>query len=1012
MKNNLEYRGVIRLCLLYICFLVPPPYFAHFPHGHCFKTSPNLLLPQQQQISGTVTDNYGPMSGVHVLIKGTNTGTFTNPQGEYFLLVNNNDILVFSYLGYHSRELPVLGRTTMEVEMKSEVTELQEVEVNAGYYTVKERERTGSIARVTAKEIELQPIVSPLEALQGRMAGVEVVQPNGVPGSAPRVRIRGQNSLRNGSEDNGNLPLYIVDGVPINAAPIHSYSGLTNSTGLDPLNTLNLANIESIEVLKDADATAIYGSRGANGVILISTKTGRGSEGKTQVDVRLYSGLSRASNRLDLLDTEQYLSLRMEAFENDNVAPTTFNAVDLVVWDQDRYTDWQKELYGGTATVTDLNIGVSGGNKNTSFGFGGSYHTEGTVFPGGSKYNKVTANFNLDHYSRDARFRLNLTVNYGLDDNRLFNGSSFVAQALSLPPNAPALFNDDGSLNWEGSTWTNPLGILKMDSRAQANNLISNVGMSYKIGKAITLRTNMGYTFLDSGEKLRRPISAYDPANWDRATHSSLHSLTNRKSWIIEPQIIYHGSNQLGNLDALLGTTFQPNNDNIIRMTGTGYSNEHLIGNLAAADAVTVGTNENALYRYNAIFGRIGYNWKRKYFINLTGRRDGSSRFGKDKRFANFGAIGAAWIFSKNNQLDKDRSFLSFGKFRASYGLTGSDQIGNYRYLDAYEVTPGPGGLYPTQLTNPDYSWESNKKLEAAVELGFFKDMINFGVSWYRNRSSNQLVGYQLPSITGFTTVQANLPATVQNKGLEIEASTLNFNTKYFRWRTSFNISYPNNELVDYPDLEQSSYANLYRIGHPLNIALLYNYDGIDPETGLYRVVDVNEDGRLDYADRTIILDQNRKYFGGVQNEFNYKGLSLNFLLEFVNQDGIRQPSTPPGRNNNIPQGLNNVWRAERQQTNVQIASQAFPAYIAYLNMQNSDFNYVDASFIRLKTLSMGYALPSSILQGAHVSACQIYVHAQNLFTITGYKGLDPQRPGSTQLPALRSITLGVQLQF
>ncbi|MDX1766494.1 MAG: TonB-dependent receptor plug domain-containing protein, partial [Arenibacter troitsensis] len=294
MKNNLEYRGVIRLCLLYICFLVPPPYFAHFPHGHCFNSFSNLDTQQQYQISGTVTDSYGPMPGVHVLIKGSNTGTFTDANGEYSLLVNNKDTLVFSYLGYHSRELPVLGRTTLDVDMQSEVTELQEVEVNAGYYTVKEKERTGSISRVAAKEIELQPIVSPIEALQGRMAGVEVVQSNGVPGTAPRIRIRGQNSLRNGSEDNGNLPLYIVDGVPINAAPIHSYSGLTNSTGLDPLNTLNLANIESIEVLKDADATAIYGSRGANGVILISTKTGRGSEGKTQVDVRLYSGLSRA----------------------------------------------------------------------------------------------------------------------------------------------------------------------------------------------------------------------------------------------------------------------------------------------------------------------------------------------------------------------------------------------------------------------------------------------------------------------------------------------------------------------------------------------------------------------------------------------------------------------------------------------------------------------------------------------------------------------------------------------
>ena len=276
MKNNLEYRSVIRLCLLYICFLVTPPYFAHFPHGHCLNSFSNLTIQQQYQISGTVTDSYGPMPGVHVLIKGTNIGTLTDNEGEYFLLVSNKDILVFSYLGFHTRELSVMGRTNLDVEMQSEVTELQEVEVNAGYYTVKEKERTGSISRVTAAEIELQPIVSPLEALQGRMAGVEVVQQNGVPGSAPIIRIRGQNSLRR----EGNYPLYIIDGVPIISTPITGGSNMY-SDGIDPLSTLNLSNIQSIEVLKDADATAIYGSRGANGVVLITTKKGTGYDKKT-----------------------------------------------------------------------------------------------------------------------------------------------------------------------------------------------------------------------------------------------------------------------------------------------------------------------------------------------------------------------------------------------------------------------------------------------------------------------------------------------------------------------------------------------------------------------------------------------------------------------------------------------------------------------------------------------------------------------------------------------------------
>src|SRR5690606_10523724 len=285
-----------------------------------------------------------------------------------------------------------------------------------------------------------------------------------------------------------------------------------------------------------------------------------------------------------------------------------------------------------------------------------------------------------------------------------------------------------------------------------------------------------------------------------------------------------------------------------------------------AAESMDNGTSQNTAYKYNAVFARLGYNWNRKYYINLTGRRDGSSRFGSGNRFANFGAIGAAWIFSEGAFVKKHLSFLSFGKLRSSYGTTGNDQIPDYGYLDAYEATRGPGGLYPTQLYNPNFSWEINKKLETAIELGFLRDRINLGVSWYRNRSSNQLVGYPLPGITGHASVQANLPATVQNSGWEVELSTLNITSENFKWQTSFNITFPKNELLNYPNIDQSSYANVYRVGRPLNIDLLYQYEGIDPDTGLYSIADLNDDGRFDYDDRIIIKDQGRKFFGGINN--------------------------------------------------------------------------------------------------------------------------------------------------
>jgi TonB-linked SusC/RagA family outer membrane protein len=951
------------------------------------------------------------MSGVHIKIKGSNTGTFSDQQGEYSLTVNNKATLIFSYLGYHSRELPILGRTTLDVQMQSEVTELQEVEINAGYYTVKEKERTGSISRVTAKEIELQPIVSPLEALQGRMAGVEVVQ-SAIPGTATSIRIRGQNSLRNALDDNGNRPLYIIDGLPINSSPIYSFSGLTSLTGVDPLNTLNLSNIESIEILKDADATAIYGSRGANGVILITTKGGKNYEKRTDMEVRLYSGIGKVSNTMDLLNTEQYLALRREAFDNDGVTPTEVNARDLLLWNQDRYTDWQKELFGGTAVVTNLNLAVSGSAENTSFRLGGSYHKAGNVFPGDFDYNKLTVGLNLDHRSKNDKFRMNLSLNYGIDNNDLFNSTNYVDLALSLAPNAPALYTQDGQLNWENSTWTNPLATLNNSSSAKANNLVSNLGLTYQLVSGLLLKANMGYTSLESEEKVKTPIRSYDPALWDRISHRSLHSYTKRNSWILEPQLVYNLNLGKAKLDALVGVTFQQSNDNDLRIIGTGYADEQFIGNLAATDRVTVTSNQHLTYKYNALFARIGFNWNARYFINLTGRRDGSSRFGADKRFANFGAIGGAWIFSEENFIKNTLPFLSFGKFRGSYGITGSDQIGDYGYLDTYEATPGPGGLYPTGLSNPDYSWESNRKLEAAMELGLFRDRVNLGVSWYRNRSSNQLVGYPLPSTTGFSLVQANLPATVQNTGWEFEWSSLNVRSDHFNWRTSLNLTIPNNKLLDFPDLEQTSYRNLYRVGKPLNIALLYQYDGIDPETGFQRVLDVNQDGRYDYDDRIIVTNLGREYYGGINNEFTIKNFSLTFLWEFVKQDGYLPTSSAPGRFGNSPKDYSKVQNGTIENSDLPIASQSITAFRAYRNAQSSNFGIGDASFVRLKTLAFSYDLPKALFHNNAARACKIFLHAQNLFTITDYKGLDPQFPGARILPAIRNLSCGVQFNF
>lgn len=972
------------------------------------NSSPEFSIPvQQQEVRGVVTDQNGlPLSGVTVRIKNSNRGTVTDLNGQFHLEVGFGNTLIISYLGYKKLEVQVDGRRELDIQLTEDITSLNAVEINTGYYSTTRRESTGNISRVTAEEIEQQPVISPLQALQGRMAGVEILPNGNQPGMASTIRIRGRNSLR----EDGNFPLYIIDGVPINSTPVNSNSLLGNpGPGVDPLNSLNLSNIESIEVLKDADATAIYGSRGANGVVLITTRRGR--PGKTGLEAQVYTGASTVPNRLDLLNTQQYLELRRRAFENDGVEPTAENAFDLVLWDQDRYTDWQDFFFGGTSNVTNANVTSSGGNEKTYFRLGGSYHKQGSVYRGDLDYRKVTANLNLNHTSEDNKLSLDLAVNYGVDSNNLVGNVDLSSSAFYLPPNAPSVFSEDGGLNWEDWEevgWGNPLEGLYNTSNTQANTLISGLGISYALLKGLSVRTSVGYNYSNSRELMKRPLRSYSPSGWPDSDHASSHLETYRNSWIVEPQLIYDTRIGKGNLDALLGGTFQESEYDRLGFQGEGYVSEDLIGNLDSAERIVNATSHNTDYRYNAIFGRLGYNWDEKYFLNLTGRRDGSSRFGSGNQLANFWAMGGAWIFSEES-LFNGNSFLSFGKFRVSYGTTGNDQIGDYGYLDSYEATPGPGGLYPTQLANPDYSWEENKKLEGAVELGFFKDRVNLGISWYRNRSSSQLVGYALPSITGFTSVQTNLPATVENTGVEVEVSTMNFQTDNFRWQTFFNISFPKNELIEYPDIEQSSYANMYKVGHPLNISMLYQYAGIDPETGFYSIEDINEDGRFDYEDRVVIQDRGREFFGGMNNSISYKNISLQFLWEFVKQEGtLNLFETGAMGNQRV-----DVMQALEGSSHFQQVSQSPQASIAYSRVLNTTLPVVDASFLRLKTISLGYSLPSSLLRSMGLRNGKIFLNGQNLYTLTSYEGLDPEMPyGGKSFGGYRTITGGLQLQF
>ncbi|MHA7830184.1 MAG: SusC/RagA family TonB-linked outer membrane protein [Flagellimonas sp.] len=974
-----------------------------------------VLEPPQATVIGTVTDTSGkPLAGVNLVVESKNIGTISGLDGSFSINADPNDVLIFSMVGFRTLSVPIARREEVFVSLEENVTQLGEVVLNAGYYTVSERERTGSIEKVTSLEIEKQPISNPLAALQGRMAGVEIEQTSGLPGANFNIRIRGRNSIRS----DGNEPLYIVDGVPYASSSIGEgqASLVLRGGAISPLNNISPSDISGIEVLKDADATAIYGSRGANGVVLITTKKGSGDG--TRVELDLLTGMGRVSRNIDLLGTADYLAMRREGYANDGVTQYPANAYDVNgTWDQNKETDWQKLFFGKTSYLTNVQGSISGGDSRTQFLLNGNYHGQTSVFPGDYRNDKISVLANVGHRSKDRRFSVQLSTSYIANGNNLPGDGSLVTKAFALAPNAPRLYNEDGSLNWENSTWTNPLADFEKKYESKASTLIGNAVLGYKILESLEFKANLGYTENHLTEINTTPSTIYDPAYEAGPQFSSLlHNRGKRTSWILEPQLDYGASFGILSVKALVGLTFQEQKSERLSQLATGFTSNRLIENLSAASDFRIYSDIDQQYRYQAVYGRVNLGLKERYFFNLTGRRDGSSRFGTERRFADFAAIGAAWIFSEEAFVQSGLPLLSFGKIRTSYGTSGSDQIGDYQYLDTYslesQMYEGVNGLSPTRLFNPDYSWEKNKKLEFAIDIGFFGDRIFMSGSHYRNRSTNQLVGIPLPATTGFASINGNLPATVENTGWEFALNTVNIQTDRFRWDMSLNLTLPKNRLVAFPGLEESTYANQLVIGESLDITKRYQFDGVDPETGLYRFKDLNGDGEVTAADDRMVMDYNPKYYGGWANQISWGRLDMEVLFQFTKQIGANfwSRGTFPGRMANQHVEVLDRWQQSGDIAPFQRYSVTDPVvYAAFQRYAQSDAVATDASFVRLKNLSISYRVLDKSEKGM---GCRLFVRGQNLFTWTDYLGLDPETANLLAIPSLRMVSIGTHLTF
>ncbi|WP_214228828.1 SusC/RagA family TonB-linked outer membrane protein [Pedobacter sp. B4-66] len=967
------------------------------------------------KLSGTVFNHFHqPLVGVTIKIKNSNIITTTNTNGTFNLISSiKQGVLQFSFLGYKTSEINFTGNTpNLMVSLEEDQNDLNEVVV-IGYGQTTKKLNTGSVSSISAKEIEHQPVTNVLSALSGRMPGVFVQTTNGLPGGNINIQIRGKGSI-----GAGTTPLYIIDGVPYDGAaplPVNDFTVVNNIAGASsPLNNLNPADIASVTVLKDADATAIYGSRGANGVILIQTKQAKA--GDTKIEVNIEQGISKISNRPDLLKLKDYLALRREAFANDNLLPSSDPlsvnyAPDLTVWSQNQDTDWVDYLFGNTASSRDLQARIAGGKGNTTFSVNGNYRNEDTVLPGENNYTRGGLSFQLQHRSENNKLSVSissqLTHQYN-DLSNLTNSASYL-----LVPNY-SLYLADGTFNWYAGT--NPAAEIYARSKTNADNTITSLNLSYNILPELNIKIDGGHTSTTYNQQLIFPNRALAPGNINYAQYGN----NSLQSIIFEPQVNYQLTFNKARLSFLAGATFQKRTNDLLQIQASNFKLESLMENLSSAGTIDYRSTNYTQYKYASLFGRLTYNLDDSYILNGTIRRDGSSRFGPGNRYGSFGAVGATWIFSNMGFVKNNLGFLSYGKLRASYGTTGNDQIGDYQYLSTYSslgsnIYHDVATMQPSRISNDNFHWETTRKTDLALELGFLKNRITLSADYYISKSKDQLVYYNIPQITGFSSYQANLPAVIRNSGWELAAMADILKKQDLSWTSSFNITFPKNKLQSFKDFKNSGYDAEYELGYDITRIYGYQFLGNDPVTGKPQYAGENGEAAESPYFNFTLGKLTPDYYGGFSNTFNYKNIELNVFAQFVKQvtrgHGLyTYPGTGAINNYNI---VKNRWSPDRRDASFPKASTI--AYDVYY--PSSSLNVFNTSYLRLKNVSVSYVLSEKLTENIKVKNIRIYLQGQNLWTLwdKGTAVLDPESGAlssgaARNLPPLKSFVFGLQL--
>lgn len=979
---------------------------------------------QVTYVNGTVKDEKGvSLSGV--VVKEMREGgevTSTNLKGDFILKVSSkNAIIRFSYVGYKAVEMSVSDiKYPFDLRLVPQLNDLDEIQVTA-YGNTTKRFNTGNITTITAKDIEKNPVNNVLEALQGKVPGLFIQQATGQPGGAFSMRLRSASNFNTGSAE----PLVIVDGVryPSGTLPINTNSQYDTGSflqGGSGLNYINPNDIERIDVLKDIDATAIYGSSGAYGVILITTK--KAKTASTMISANLYSGVSIKGKMAPILNTEQYLMLRREAFKNDGLEPSATDYDVNGTWPEDRYHDWRTTFLGKAAVTNNANLSYSGGSQNTSFMINGSLRNTGNIQMHRGSNRDGSIRFSLNTKSNNKKFDLSMSGSYMGSKNDMVP-YDFSSYSSSVAPNAPYPLTADGEVNWnEVGDWEKGVGNIYRTYLNTTNNLLSNLTLNYRPNEHIVLNTIIGFNSLRGRELSTVPSTVYHPASTSiYNTNVGLLNNFDTQSLTVSPYAEYKNViGKKGELSVKLGGEINQNTRRSNAITGTGFPSDALLSNpsLGASKTYSIADNE---YRSIGFYGIVKLIWDKKYMIDINGRRDGSIKFGPNRRFGNFGSAALGWIFSEEQAIKDAMPWLSFGKLRASSGIVGGDKIGDYQYLSTYSVLNktygGETGFYPTSLSNPLLEWEKNFNSEAAIELGFFNNRISLDVSYYHNRSSNQLISQPLSVVTGFNNYTLNSDALLRNTGTEISLSTVNFDSKDFKWNTRFNISLPKSKILKMPS--QSSIYSNYVLGKSVNGILLYKYAGVDPQTGKYTFTNAKgETGEfasgLSQSDKTEFINLDPSFYGGFTNTLTFKNFALDFTFTFTKRMGkslMGQSGLPMGYygTNGSTIWLDR-WQKPGDITNVPRVSTTIDNYLSILKFNDSDGAYEDAAYARLQNASLRYSVPADLVKKLRLKQLTAYIQGQNLLTISSYGGLDPENLNANVLPPMRIFTAGINL--